>query len=204
LLFACVVVSGGGGVAEADVSGSGVGVVTVPTPTQATTTSAAPEPTNAGTVTTPTPEPDTSASATPPPPDTTTQANNNPPAPAPGPSPLPQPNYNWQPPGPAPTPTPSKSAEPVDPNAFSESAARSALAGPNGVVAFCKKADGPTGPGSATITFNPDGSVASVAMDPPYAGTPTGDCIKGQLQRAKTKSFQGSPQSVKDSFTIPK
>ena len=106
-----------------------------------------------------------------------------------------------------PTPTPAKSATPaapVDPNAFNEASARSALAGANGVVAFCKKEGGVTGPGTATVTFNPDGSVASVAMDAPYAGTPTGDCVKGQLQRAKTKPWQGSPQSVKDNFDIPK
>jgi serine/threonine protein kinase len=126
--------------------------------------------------------------------------------PAPAPQPAPQPVVNngggggWQP---APAPQPAKSAAPpVDPDAFNESAARSTLSG--AAVAFCKKEGGVSGPGSATVTFNPDGSVASVAMDAPYAGTPTGDCVKGLFQRSKTKPWKGSPQSVKTSFDVPK
>jgi serine/threonine protein kinase len=127
-----------------------------------------------------------------------------PPPPAPPTPPAPQPVVNngggWQP---APAPQPAKSAAPpVDPDAFNEGAARSTLSG--AAVAFCKKEGGVSGPGSATVTFNPDGSVASVAMDAPYAGTPTGDCVKGLFQRSKTKPWKGSPQSVKTSFDVPK
>jgi hypothetical protein len=120
--------------------------------------------------------------------------------------PAPQPVVNngggggWQP---APAPQPAKSAAaPVDPDAFNEPAARSTLSG--AAVAFCKKEGGVTGPGTATVTFNPDGSVASVTMDAPYAGTPTGDCVKGLFQRSKTRPWKGSPQSVKTSFDVPK
>ena len=95
-------------------------------------------------------------------------------------------------------------AAPVDPNAFNVASAQSSLQNANGVLVFCKKEGGVTGPGSASVTFNPDGSVASVAMDAPYAGTPTGDCVAGQFKRAKMHTFQGSPQAVKHTFDVPK
>ncbi|MDF2692161.1 MAG: serine/threonine protein kinase, partial [Labilithrix sp.] len=69
-------------------------------------------------------------------------------------------------PVPVPVPVAVKDAgPPPDPNAFSESVARSRLAQANGILVFCKKADGVTGPGTASVTFAPDGSVASVSMD---------------------------------------
>jgi hypothetical protein len=93
---------------------------------------------------------------------------------------------------------------PPDPNAFSESAARSRLGQANGVLAFCKKTDGPTGPGSAIVTFAPDGTVSEVTINPPYAGTPVGDCVAGQLKRTKSNPFKGPPQALKHSFEVPK
>ena len=93
---------------------------------------------------------------------------------------------------------------PPDPNAWNEGAARSKLAQQNGSIDFCKKKDGPTGKGSATVTFAPEGNVTSVSVDPPYAGTPVGDCVAGLLKRTKTNSFKGSPQTVKHSFEISK
>ena len=95
------------------------------------------------------------------------------------------------------------SAAPVDPDAFNEASARSTLAG-QPIAGFCKKEGGVTGPGSASVTFTPDGTASSVTVDAPYAGTPTGDCVKGLLQRSRTKSWKGSPQTVKTSFNIPK
>ena len=93
---------------------------------------------------------------------------------------------------------------PSDPNAFNPGAAQASLQSANGILVFCKKEGGVTGPGSATVTFNPDGSVGGVAMDPPYAGTPTGECVSGQFKRAHMRSFQGSAQSVKHTFDVPK
>jgi hypothetical protein len=92
----------------------------------------------------------------------------------------------------------------VDPNAFSESAARSKLGQANSVLVFCKRTGGVTGPGTASVTFNPDGSVGNVAMDPPYAGTPAGECVAGQFRRTKVSAFHGSPQTLKHSFEVPK
>ncbi|MBX3227513.1 MAG: protein kinase [Labilithrix sp.] len=118
----------------------------------------------------------------------------------------PNPGQPWTPPPAQPTPTPAvkDAGPPADPNAFNEGTARSRLAQANGVLVFCKKEGGVTGPGTATVTFAPDGSVTSVAIDAPYAGTPTGDCVAGQFKRQKTTPWQGSPQSVKHSFEVPK
>ncbi|MBX3263720.1 MAG: hypothetical protein KF782_28870, partial [Labilithrix sp.] len=93
---------------------------------------------------------------------------------------------------------------PPDPNAFNEAAARSRLGQANGILVFCKKEGGVTGPGTASVTFAPDGAVSAVAMDPPYAGTPTGDCVAGHFKRTKVNPFQGSPRTVKHSFDVPK
>lgn len=92
---------------------------------------------------------------------------------------------------------------PPDPNAFNEAGARSALSQANGVLVFCKKTGGVTGPGSASITFNSDGSVGSVTVDPPYTGTPTGDCVAGQFKRAKAPAFQGPSRTLKHTFEVP-
>jgi hypothetical protein len=108
-------------------------------------------------------------------------------------------------PGPTPVPKPTPSAAPaVDPNAWNEGAARGKLAQANGVLVFCKKPDDPTGPGSASVTFSPEGAVTSVSVDPPYAGTKAGECVAGQFKRVKTSAFQGTSQTIKHSFEVPK
>ncbi|HSO34074.1 MAG TPA: hypothetical protein VLT33_16180, partial [Labilithrix sp.] len=100
-----------------------------------------------------------------------------------------------------PPPPPKPTA---DPNAFSESAARAKLSQANGVLAFCHKEGGVTGNGSASVTFGPDGSVAGVAIDPPYAGTKEGECVASQFRRVKVTPFTGAPQTVRTQFEVPK
>lgn len=107
-------------------------------------------------------------------------------------------------PAPRPRPAPVKTAAPVDPDAFNEAAARSKLAQANGILAFCKRKDGVTGPGTAAVTFGPDGAVSKVAMDAPYAGTPAGDCVTGHFNRVKVNAFKGPPKTVRHAFTVPK
>ena len=92
----------------------------------------------------------------------------------------------------------------ADPNAFNEGAAKTRLAQANGVLVICQKASGVTGPGTASVTFAPDGSVSAVAVDAPYAGTKEGDCAAAQFRRAKVNAFTGSPQTVRHSFEVPK
>jgi len=108
------------------------------------------------------------------------------------------------PPNPFAPPPPASAKPAADPNAFSEGAARGKLAQANGVLAFCKKEGGVTGPGNASVTFAIDGSVAGVALDPPYAGTSEGNCVAGQFRRAKVAPFTGAPQTIRHSFEVPK
>jgi serine/threonine protein kinase len=125
-----------------------------------------------------------------------------------GPPPRPTVTTTTEPPPlpvpPPPTPKDKEAGPPPDPNAWNEAAARAKLVQANSILVFCKKADGVTGPGTATVTFNPDGTVGSVTMDPPYAGTPVGDCVAGHFKRTKVNAFTGSPQTIKHSFTVPK
>lgn len=107
-------------------------------------------------------------------------------------------------PGTTPTAVHADAAPPLDPHAWNEAVARSRLSQANGVLAFCKRDDGVTGPGSASVTFANDGSVSGVSLDAPYAGTKTGDCVAGQFKRAKVNAFEGSPQTVRHSFDVPK
>lgn len=106
---------------------------------------------------------------------------------------------------PVPVPVAVKDAgPPPDPNAFNEPMARSRLGQANGILVFCKKEGGVTGPGTATVTFATDGTVSAVTMDPPYSGTPAGDCVTGHFKRTKISAFQGSSQTLKHTFEVPK
>jgi hypothetical protein len=160
----------------------------------------------------PTAETTATADAEPPPPEptATATADNKPPppeptaAPAPGPGPTAHANPT---PGPAAlpaAPATTKDAGPaLDPNAFNEPLARQRLSQANSVLVFCNT-KGTTGPGAANITFNTDGTVSAVALDPPYAGTPAGECVSGQFKRQKVTPFQGSPKTIKHTFDVPK
>ncbi|MBX3226392.1 MAG: zinc-ribbon domain-containing protein [Labilithrix sp.] len=70
-------------------------------------------------------------------------------------------------------------------------------------VQSCKKADGPTGPGHVTVTFNPDGSVGTAVVDQgPYPGTAVGGCVAGKFRGAHVPAFAGAPVRVGKSFVI--
>lgn len=101
-------------------------------------------------------------------------------------------------------PPPKDAGPPPDPNAWNESLARARLSQANGVLVICRKEGGVTGPGTASVTFGTDGTVSSVALDAPYAGTKEGDCAAGQFRRSKVNAFNGSPQTLRHSFEIPK
>jgi len=105
---------------------------------------------------------------------------------------------------PTPVPATATPKPAADPNAWNESAARSRLGIANGVLVICKKEGGVTGPGNASVTFSPDGTVASVSLDPPYAGTKEGDCVAAQLRRAKVNPYNGGAQTVRHAFEVPK
>src|SRR5205823_625200 len=83
---------------------------------------------------------------------------------------------------------------------FDRGAASGALGGID--VQACKKPDGPTGPGHVTVTFAPDGSVASAIVDQgAFPGTPVGGCIAGRFRGAHVPAFSGAAVRVGKSFT---
>lgn len=101
------------------------------------------------------------------------------------------------PPPEPPPPAPATGAE------FSKSAAVSALNSAAGAAAACKKADGPTGRGRASVTFAPSGRVTSATVDgAPFAGTSVGGCVAAAFRRASVPPFVGSPVTVHKSFSI--
>jgi serine/threonine protein kinase len=127
------------------------------------------------------------------------------------------PVYTWPPPATPATPTPATATPatatpapvkdagaPLDPNAWSESAARARLSQANGVLMACRREGGISGPGKAIVTFAPDGTVATVSLDAPYVGTKEGDCAVRQFQRAKVNAFTGAARTVTHAFDIPK
>jgi predicted Zn finger-like uncharacterized protein len=84
---------------------------------------------------------------------------------------------------------------------FDRGAAAGALGAVN--VASCKKGDGPTGAGHVSVTFAPDGSVATAVVDqPPFAGTAVGGCVAGKFRGARVPPFAGGSVKVGKSFVI--
>jgi hypothetical protein len=54
------------------------------------------------------------------------------------------------------------------------------------------------------VTFANDGSVDRVAVGPPLAGTPTGDCAAEALSTVHVAPFSGDPGSVTLKFSVPR
>jgi eukaryotic-like serine/threonine-protein kinase len=95
-------------------------------------------------------------------------------------------------------------AEPSGPLApLNRGAAIAALGSAASSVSSCKKADGPSGSGRASVTFAPNGSVVSVALPGKFAGTAVGSCIQGLYRRAKLQPFTGGPVTLSSSFNVP-
>jgi predicted Zn finger-like uncharacterized protein len=101
-----------------------------------------------------------------------------------------------------------KTAAAPDPNAGGGSTApfdRGAASGAIGAVNVqsCAKPGGPTGGGHVKITFAPNGSVSSAAIDSgPFPGTPVGGCIVGKFRGPHVPAFSGGAITVGKSFTI--
>jgi hypothetical protein len=104
-------------------------------------------------------------------------------------------------PEPAPPPPPAAPTGPI--GSFNRGAALAQLGAASGRAASCKRPDGPSGSGRATVTFAPDGSVSKVSVPPPFAGTPTGSCISSAFTGARVPAFTGSAVSLPGSFRIP-
>jgi outer membrane biosynthesis protein TonB len=96
-----------------------------------------------------------------------------------------------------------KSAPP--PSSFDKRAAIAALQTAASASTACRRLDGPTGTGRATVTFAPSGRVINVSISGgKFNGTSVGSCVAGVFRRAKIPSFNGGSVTVAKSFTIPK
>jgi serine/threonine protein kinase len=91
----------------------------------------------------------------------------------------------------------------ADPTKFNADAAKASLRTMEGMLASCKKPDGPTGSGRARVAFGNDGNVISSAIvGPPFEGTPVGDCVANRLKFAKAPKFEGPPGVLDYTFTV--
>jgi hypothetical protein len=67
----------------------------------------------------------------------------------------------------------------------------------------CKREGGPTGSGTASVTFSTEGPVSGVSLSAPFAGTPVGNCIQTVFRSAHVPAFSGSSVTLSKSFRIP-
>ncbi len=104
-----------------------------------------------------------------------------------------------------PSAAPPPSAAPVDPNAFNEKAARGKLDTYGGMIGgACHEGSGVSGPGSATVTFGPDGKIIQLTVNPPYAGTTQATCVQKLLTHAAAPPFVGAPVTITYKFSVAK
>jgi len=82
-------------------------------------------------------------------------------------------------------------------------AALSALGSAAAAAAACKRDGGPSGSGSASVTFSPDGPVKAVSVSAPFAGTPVGQCVSAVFRGVHVPPFSGSSITLPKSFRIP-
>ncbi|HVY32373.1 MAG TPA: protein kinase [Polyangiaceae bacterium] len=100
-------------------------------------------------------------------------------------------------------PPPTEKPPPVDQRApLNRASALTALSTAANSAASCKREGGPTGTGTASITFSPEGPVSSVSLSAPFAGTPVGNCIQTVFKSAHVPAFSGSAVTLSKSFRI--
>jgi hypothetical protein len=78
------------------------------------------------------------------------------------------------------------------------------LGGAMGRASGCKRDDGPSGRGSASVTFAPSGAVSNATIPPPFAGTSVGACLTSVYKGLRVPAFSGSPVTLSASFNVPK
>jgi hypothetical protein len=76
------------------------------------------------------------------------------------------------------------------------------LRGAQARVASCSLDGGPRGKGRVVLVFAPEGNVASVVLERPFAGTPVGRCVESAFQSAMVQPFKGKPITVFWSFLV--
>jgi len=110
-------------------------------------------------------------------------------------------------PSPRPTPTPHSSGgddpPPFVPHAFPRALANERLDEAMNTIASCRRDGDPTGSSAVDVTFEGDGRVETT-LRPPFASTPTGDCISARLLglRNSVGRFVGGPFTLRRAFAI--
>jgi hypothetical protein len=118
-------------------------------------------------------------------------------------------------------PTPAASADPEPPQAKAELKAAEAVAEPDKLEGFsrraawaalqaaareassCRQQGDPTGMAHVRVTFAPSGRVTSALIDSgPFVGTPTGSCIAKTMRRMTIPPFAGEHVTVSRTVTI--
>ena len=101
-------------------------------------------------------------------------------------------------------PPPAEKPPPPDQRApLNRASALTALSSAANSAASCKRDGGPTGIGSASITFSPEGPVSSVSLSAPFGGTAVGNCVQTVFRNARVPAFSGSAVTLSKSFRIP-
>jgi hypothetical protein len=103
----------------------------------------------------------------------------------------------------APTSAPAPSVAPQAFRSLPLGAAYAALRGAQAKVATCRSADGPRGAGRLVVVIAPEGRVASVVLERPFAGTTVGRCVEGAFRQILIHPFEGKPVTVLWSFLVP-
>jgi len=101
-------------------------------------------------------------------------------------------------------PPPTEKPPPPDQRApLNRASALTALSNAATSAMSCKREGGPTGTGSAAVTFSSDGPVSAVSITAPFAGTPVGNCIQTVFRSVHVPAFSGSSVTLNKSFRIP-
>lgn len=82
---------------------------------------------------------------------------------------------------------------------------RGAAAAELGAIAVrgCRATAGPSGEGTAKVTFEPDGRVSAVVISPPFDGTPVGVCLRARFAKVRTRAYRtGGPVTVTKHFLL--
>jgi hypothetical protein len=100
-------------------------------------------------------------------------------------------------------PPPTEKPPPPDQRApLNRASALTALSAAAGNAASCKRDGGPTGVGSVSVTFSPDGPVKSVNVSAPFGGTAVGNCVQTVFRNVRVAPFSGSAITLSKSFRI--
>jgi serine/threonine-protein kinase len=103
----------------------------------------------------------------------------------------------------APAPTSeARATTPARARAFDPTKAATELLAAADRASACSKPDAPSGSGRATITFSPDGSVASIALPAPFTGSSNDACLRNAFLSARVPAFRGAAPTLEQRFRV--